>query len=88
MQETWDRSLGLEDPLEEGMATHSYILACRIPWTEKCLFPVAAVTHRHGLGSLNTTENKKQPGLPGGPVVKNLPCNAGDGWEFNPQLGY
>ena len=27
-------SLGQEDPLEEGMATHSGILACRIPWTE------------------------------------------------------
>ena len=26
---------GLEDPLEEGMATHCCILACRIPWTEK-----------------------------------------------------
>ena len=29
------RSLGLEDPLEEGMATHSSILAWRIPWTEE-----------------------------------------------------
>ena len=29
------RSLGLEDPLEEGMATHSSILACRIPQTEE-----------------------------------------------------
>ena len=31
MQETWVRSLGREDPLEEGMATHSSILAWRIP---------------------------------------------------------
>jgi len=31
MQENWVRSLGWEDPLEEGMATHSSILACRIP---------------------------------------------------------
>ena len=30
-QKTWIRSLGLEDPLEEGMATHSSILAWRIP---------------------------------------------------------
>ena len=30
-----DPSLGQEDPLEEGMATHSSILAWRIPWTEK-----------------------------------------------------
>ena len=35
MRETWVRSLGREDPLERGMATHSSILAWRIPWTEK-----------------------------------------------------
>ena len=35
MQETWVPSLGLEDPLEKGMATRSSILAWRIPWTEK-----------------------------------------------------
>ena len=33
MQETWVRSLGWEDPLEKGKATHSRILAWRIPWT-------------------------------------------------------
>ena len=33
MQETWVRTLGLEDPLEKGTATHSSILAWRIPWT-------------------------------------------------------
>ena len=32
MQETWVLLLGLEDPLEKGMATHSSILAWRIPW--------------------------------------------------------
>ena len=31
-QETWVRSLGCEDPLEKGKATHSSILAWRIPW--------------------------------------------------------
>ena len=35
MQETWVQSLGCEDPLEKGMATHSSILAWRIPWTEE-----------------------------------------------------
>ena len=35
MRETWVPSLGWEDPLEEGMATHSSILAWEIPWTEK-----------------------------------------------------
>ena len=33
MQETWVQSLGWEDPLEKGKATHSSILAWRIPWT-------------------------------------------------------
>ena len=35
MQETQVRSLGQEDPLEKGMATHSSVLAWRIPWTEE-----------------------------------------------------
>jgi len=35
MWENWIRSLGQEDPLEKGMATHSNILAWRIPWTEE-----------------------------------------------------
>ena len=35
MWETWIRSLGQEDPVEEGIATHSSILAWRIPWTDK-----------------------------------------------------
>ena len=33
MSETWVRSLGWEDPLEKGTATHSSILAWRVPWT-------------------------------------------------------
>ena len=35
MQETWVPSLGQEDPLEKGMATHFSILAWEIPWTEQ-----------------------------------------------------
>ena len=35
MQETWAQSLGEEDYLEKGMATHSSILAWRIPWIEE-----------------------------------------------------
>ena len=35
MSETWVRALGWEDTREEGVATHSSILAWRIPWTEK-----------------------------------------------------
>ena len=35
MRETWIQSLGWEDTLEKGTATHSCILAWRIPWTEE-----------------------------------------------------
>ena len=35
MQESWIPSLGWDDPLEEGMTTHSSILAREIPWTEE-----------------------------------------------------
>ena len=43
LQETWVRSLGGEDPLDEGRATHSSILAWRIPWPEE---PKQATVHR------------------------------------------
>ena len=35
MEETWVRSLGWEDPLEKEMATHSSIIAWKVPWTEE-----------------------------------------------------
>ena len=35
VQKTWVQSLGCEDSLEKGMATHSSILVWRIPWTEE-----------------------------------------------------
>ena len=41
MLETWVLSLGWEDALEKGMATHSSILAWRIPWTETIVYRVA-----------------------------------------------
>ena len=43
-QETWVQSLGQEDPLEKGMATHSSILAWRIPWTEDKQSVILAIT--------------------------------------------
>ena len=43
MQETRVQSLGQEDPLEKGIATHSSILAWRIPWTETCRATVHGV---------------------------------------------
>ena len=46
MQESWVQSLGQEDTLEKGMATHSRNLAWKIPWTE-------------GFGSLQSMESQK-----------------------------
>ena len=47
-QETRVQFLGQEDPLEEGMATHSSILAWRIPWTEKSHRLQSIVSRRVG----------------------------------------
>ena len=48
MQETWVQSLGREDPLEKEMATHSSILAWRIPWTEEPSGPQSMGLQRVG----------------------------------------
>ena len=53
MWETQVRSLGQEDPLEKGMATHTRILAWRIPWTERSL----ADYRPWGCKYLDTTEH-------------------------------
>ena len=49
MQETWIQSLGWEDPLEKGMATHSSILAWGSPWTEEPaeLYSMGSQSVRH-----------------------------------------
>jgi len=52
MQETWVRSLGQEDPLEKGTATHPSIHAWRIPWTERSLEGYSPWGHK----KLDTTE--------------------------------
>ena len=56
MQETQVRSLGQEDPLEKEMATHSSILAWRIPWTEEpgTLQSMGLQTVGHGLATEHT----------------------------------
>ena len=52
MQETWVQSLGWKDPLEKEMATHSSILAWRIPWTKEAGW-LATV---HGVSELDMIE--------------------------------
>ena len=52
MQEIWVRSLGQEDSLEKGMATHSSILAWEIPWIEE----------PSGLPSMGSRKNRTQLG--------------------------
>ena len=48
--EMWIRFPGEEDPLEEGMATHSRVLAWRIPWTEEPGVLQSSVSYRVGHG--------------------------------------
>ena len=55
MQETQVQSLGREDPLEEKMATHSSILAWRIPWTEEPGGPQSMGSQRVGPNRSNLT---------------------------------
>ena len=77
MQETWVQFLGWEDPLEEEMATHSSILAWRIP-TDKGAWQATV----HGVTrvghDLVTKPPPNQEDFPSGPEVKNSPASAGD----------
>ena len=54
MQEMWVRSLGQEDPLEKGMATHSSILAWRIPQIGVCWATVHGIKKSRQGGATNT----------------------------------
>ena len=77
MQETWVRSLGLEVPLEKEMATHSSILAWKIPWTEESSRRQFMGSQRVGhdwATSLRYITRASQVAL----VVNSLPANAGD----------
>ena len=50
MQETWDQSLGQDDPLEKEMAIQSSIFAWEIPWTEGAWWAIV-----HGIAESDTT---------------------------------
>ena len=87
VQETQVWSLGREDPLEKEMATHSSILAWKIPWAEE---PgrVQSMGLNWGTFEINTSRKYFYHALKhiflnyrdfiGGPVIKNPPANVGD----------
>ena len=86
MQETWVQSLGWEDPLEKGKATHSSTLAWRIPCT---LHGVEKSQTGSGSGKIFLfLERLGFPGgsFPGGSEVKESAWNAGDLGSI-PELG-
>ena len=70
MQEIQVQSLSHRDPLEEEMATHSSILAWRIPWTEE-----PGTLQSMGCKESDTTEDTKHP-----------PSNDGDGTQFEHRI--
>ena len=59
MKETWIPFLGQKDPLEKGMATHSSILACEIPW-QRSLVACSPCGHKRAGHDL-TTKEQQQP---------------------------
>ena len=80
MQETQVWSLGQEDTLEKGMATHSSILRWRIPWTEE-----PGELQSRGRTRLDTTEWLTQGNavrdFSGGPLVEDPPADVGCPWK-------
>ena len=75
-QETWDWSLGWEDPLEKEMATHSPILSWKIPWTEEPAGPQLMGSQR-----IRHTEHAHRHNLcrlPWWLSAKESTCQAGD----------
>ena len=88
MQETWVLSLGWEDPLEKGIATHSSILAWNISWREQPgglqFIRLQRVRQDRTTNTFTFSINYKD--FLGRSVVKNLPANVGDA-DFIEELG-
>ena len=57
LQETWVQSLGREDPLEEGKATHSNTFAWKIPWTQRQVLQPASHEQTGGLIPCHSLKN-------------------------------
>ena len=84
VKETWVPSLGQEDPLEEGMATRSSILAWRIPWTEEPGGPQSIGLQRVGHDWV-TKHRQPRIGLPYCPVFM-VQLFAQMSWKLNPYI--
>ena len=81
MQETQIQSLAWEDPMETERATHSSILAWRIPWRIPWTEESGGLYSPWGHKESDTTERLHfhfSEGFPGGSEVKASACNAGD----------
>ena len=74
MRETWVQSLGGEDPLEEGMATHSSTLAWRIPRTEEPggLQPMGSLRVGHTEQLTKQQSGKQSSGFSGLIMLKRM----------------
>ena len=80
MWETWVQSLGWDDPLEKEMATHSSVLAWRIPWTEEPggLQSMGSQRVRHGRATFTFSILREQQDPGGGAVLWcRLPTSLG-----------
>ena len=90
MWETWVRSLFWEDPLEKEMATHSSILAWRIPWTEEPGRGTGGLLAFTSIQSGRSVQIivllSQMGGFPQSSVGKESACNAGDPGSV-PELG-
>ena len=80
VQETRVQSLGREDLLEKEMATHSSILAWKVPWTEKPFLLKSRVTKQSDAQHFGAKQpqQKRTLGLPRYSVVENLPADVED----------
>ena len=78
MREIWVRSLGWEDLLEKEMATHSSILAWRIPWMEELGGLQSTGSQRVGHDWATSLHFNRLVGFPGGASGEESICNAGD----------
>ena len=83
MQEMWVWSLGQEDPLEEGMATHFSILARKIPWTEEPSGLRSIGSQRVGHDGSNWATNQLLPNVyPRTETKTHLGCTTLTNWSW------